>query len=82
MWCPAAATEKLKRYLLDNHIVMMSLKPPKHPVPSVSSGVRKSVPVVCDNPGESTFIPLATGQHVAVGHEAGDYGSGLSLSLR
>lgn len=50
--------KKLKRYLLDNHIVTMSLKPQNILCQRISES--EVVPVVCDNLGESTFIPLAT----------------------
>lgn len=50
--------EKLKRYLRDNHIVTMTLKPQN----ILCHRVNKSevIPVVCDNLGEGTLIPLAT----------------------
>ncbi|EBB5475303.1 PhoP regulatory network protein YrbL [Salmonella enterica] len=50
--------KKLKRYLFDNHIVTMSLKPQNVLCQRISES--EVVPVVCDNLGESTFIPLAT----------------------
>ncbi|MEA7614608.1 YrbL family protein, partial [Salmonella enterica subsp. enterica serovar Anatum] len=42
-----------KRYLLDNHIVTMSLKPQNILCQRISES--EVVPVVCDNLGESTF---------------------------
>lgn len=72
--------KKLKRYLLDNHIVTMSLKPQNILCQRISES--EVVPVVCDNLGESTFIPLATGQHGAVNANWRECGSGLSPSLR
>ncbi|MGS9092440.1 YrbL family protein, partial [Salmonella enterica subsp. enterica serovar Infantis] len=50
--------KKLKRYLLDNDIVTMSLKPQNILCQRISES--EVVPVVCDNLGESTVIPLAT----------------------
>lgn len=72
--------KKLKRYLLDNRIVTMSLKPQNVLCQRISES--EVVPVVCDNLGESTFIPLATGQHGAVNANWREHGSGLSPCLR
>ncbi len=70
--CPAAATEKLKRYLLDNHIVtVMSLKPQTSAMCQRISGVREVVPVVCDDLGK---VPAA--------HPAGDFQSTWCCGLR
>ncbi|HCC5833369.1 PhoP regulatory network protein YrbL [Citrobacter farmeri] len=48
----------LKRYLRDNHIVTMTLKPQNVLCHRISES--EVVPVVCDNIGEGTLIPLAT----------------------
>jgi hypothetical protein len=48
----------LKRYLKDNHIVTMTLKPANILCHRISES--EVVPVICDNIGEGTFIPLAT----------------------
>lgn len=48
----------LKRYLHDNHIVTMTLKPQNILCRRISES--EIVPVVCDNIGESTLIPLAS----------------------
>lgn len=48
----------LKRYLQDNRIVTMSLKPQNILCHRISES--EIIPVVCDNIGESTWIPLAT----------------------
>lgn len=50
--------KKLKRYLHDNHIVTMTLKPQNILCRRVSES--EVIPVVCDNIGESTIVPLAT----------------------
>lgn len=48
----------LKKYLNENHIVTMTLKPANILCHRISES--EVVPVICDNIGESTFIPLAT----------------------
>ncbi|WP_312947784.1 PhoP regulatory network protein YrbL [Superficieibacter sp.] len=48
----------LKKYLHDNHIVTMTLKPQNILCRRLSES--EVVAVVCDNIGESTFLPLAT----------------------
>lgn len=50
--------KKLKRYLRDNHIVTMTLKPQNILCHRISES--EVVPVVCDNIGEGTLIPLAS----------------------
>ncbi|EMY0562344.1 PhoP regulatory network protein YrbL [Escherichia coli] len=50
--------KQLKRYLQDNRIVTMSLKPQNILCHRISES--EVIPVVCDNIGESTLIPLAT----------------------
>lgn len=50
--------KKLKRYLRDNRIVTMTLKPQNVLCHRISES--EVIPVICDNIGESTFIPLAT----------------------
>lgn len=50
--------KQLKRYLQDNRIVTMSLKPQNILCHRISES--EVTPVVCDNIGESTLIPLAT----------------------
>lgn len=49
---------RLKRYLRDNHIVTMTLKPQNILCHRINES--EVVPVVCDNIGEGTLIPLAT----------------------
>ena len=48
----------LKKYITENHIVTMTLKPANILCHRISES--EVVPVICDNIGESTFIPLAT----------------------
>ncbi|BED94301.1 MULTISPECIES: PhoP regulatory network protein YrbL [Escherichia] len=50
--------KKLKKYLHDNYIVTMTLKPQNILCHRISES--EVVPVVCDNIGEGTLIPLAT----------------------
>lgn len=50
--------KKLRRYLHDNHIVTMTLKPQNVLCHRISES--EVIPVICDNIGESTLIPLAT----------------------
>lgn len=50
--------KQLKRYLQDNRIVTMSLKPQNILCHRISES--EVIPAVCDNIGESTLIPLAT----------------------
>ncbi|EFL0482910.1 TPA: PhoP regulatory network protein YrbL [Escherichia coli] len=50
--------KQLKRYLQDNRIVTISLKPQNILCHRISES--EVIPVVCDNIGESTLIPLAT----------------------
>lgn len=52
------ALKTLKRYLYENRIVTMTLKPQNILCRRVSES--EIVPVICDNIGESTFIPLAS----------------------
>lgn len=70
--------KQLKRYLQDNHIVTMSLKPQNILCHRISES--EVIPVVCDNIGESTLIPLATGQSGVVSESKSGYGNGLSPS--
>jgi len=48
----------LKKYLNDNHIVTMTLKPANILCQRISES--EVVPVICDNIGEATLIPMAT----------------------
>ena len=48
----------LKTYLYENRIVTMTLKPQNILCQRISES--EVVPVVCDNIGESTFLPVAT----------------------
>ncbi|EMH4163479.1 PhoP regulatory network protein YrbL [Pluralibacter gergoviae] len=50
--------KSLKQYLYKNRIVTMTLKPQNILCQRVSES--EVVPVVCDNIGESTFLPVAT----------------------
>lgn len=72
--------KKLKRYLLDNHIVTMSLKPQNILCQRISES--EVVPVVCDNLGKVPLSRWRPGQHGAVNANWRECGSGLSPSLR
>ena len=48
----------LKRYIYDNRIVTMTLKPQNILCHRISES--EAIPVICDNIGESTLIPLAS----------------------
>lgn len=50
--------KELKRYLHKNRIVTMTLKPQNILCQRISQS--EMVPVICDNIGESTFLPVAT----------------------
>lgn len=56
--------KKLKRYLLDNHIVTMSLKPQNILCQRISES--EVVPVVCDNLGKVPLSRWRPRQHGAV----------------
>lgn len=67
--------KQLKRYLQDNRIVTMSLKPQNILCHRISES--EIVPVVCDNIGESTLIPLATWSKWFASVNKHGYGNGL-----
>lgn len=48
----------LKRYIYDNRIITMTLKPQNILCHRISES--EAIPVICDNIGESTLIPLAS----------------------
>lgn len=72
--------KQLKRYLQDNRIVTMSLKPQNILCHRISES--EVIPVVCDNIGESTLIPLATGRSGVVCVSKSGYGNDLSPNRR
>lgn len=67
--------KKLKKYLHDNYIVTMTLKPQNILCHRISES--EVVPVVCDNIGEGTLIPLATGQNGSAVVSRKGYGNAL-----
>lgn len=55
---PRQLLKTLKRYIYDNRIVTMTLKPQNILCHRISES--EAIPVICDNIGESTLIPLAS----------------------